>query len=524
MATELPRFDPPSVPGFEVLKGLAASSRSVVQLARDAAGRRVALKILRLPDGIRQETWRATWEKLGPLTQETAGLMPVWERGFACQNAWFYSMPAADDAGEEAAGNATLYTPFSLRLRLKVAGPMATEEVRRLGLTLAPGLERLHSAGLVHCDVKPSNVFFHEGRPKLADYDLVAVEGEAARPLGTEGFFPPGETASAAADVYALGKTLYEAWTGLDRLEFPSLPPGLAGGAEWRLGQKLNQLLLRTCSPQAGERFRTAADFRNELQGLDGRSGDPRPNPFRPVLVGAAAVGALVAGLVWFRPPSRPENDAELSQTLAESPTAPRFHPLDLRPWTNALLDQTWQYGSYGIRPDGTVLPNHLGALPVGRHVLGGIEFEVSGVIQLSSSRFARDPRHGFSEAVTNLPFGRLVSKLHFLHACTFRGGAKEVIGRYRITLEDGSVHEHPMVFGGNLADWWQVRGAQQVSNAPVVIWRGTNSVAAQHFNSDAVLYGDSWSNPKPAVPVKSLDILSAMGPAGPVVIGISGE
>ena len=68
-------------------------------------------------------------------------------------------MPAADDAGEEAAGNATLYTQFSLRLRLKVAGPIASEEVCRLGLTLAAGLERLHSASLVHQDVKPSNVF-----------------------------------------------------------------------------------------------------------------------------------------------------------------------------------------------------------------------------------------------------------------------------------------------------------------------------------------------------------------------------
>lgn len=74
---------------------------------------------------------------------------------------------------------------------------MATEEVRRLGLTLAAGSERLRSAGLVHCDVKPSNLLFHEGRPKLADYDLVAAGHEGDRPLGTEGFFPPDETASA---------------------------------------------------------------------------------------------------------------------------------------------------------------------------------------------------------------------------------------------------------------------------------------------------------------------------------------
>ena len=61
----------------------------------------------------------------------------------------------------------------------KLGKPQPIDEVLRLGLALAPALERLHQEGVLHRDIKPSNIgFSHDGVPKLLDFGLASFFDE----------------------------------------------------------------------------------------------------------------------------------------------------------------------------------------------------------------------------------------------------------------------------------------------------------------------------------------------------------
>src|ERR1043166_9189266 len=115
------------------------------------------------------------------------------------------------------------YVPRTLAGDLTRRGKIPCGECVQITLCLRATLQKIHDAGLVHRDIKPSNIIFVDGAPKLADIGLVARTEDARSYVGTEGFMPPEGPGSAKADIFSLGKVLYELATGRDRLRFPEL-------------------------------------------------------------------------------------------------------------------------------------------------------------------------------------------------------------------------------------------------------------------------------------------------------------
>ena len=253
--------------GYEVLRILSEGGGGVVALARKIPGELVALKLLRLAPDANPEEALTRHEKLRLLTV-APGLLHITACGLASDRLWLWEeLELADslDGGPATVGDD--YQPATLRAELIERGPFSTEAAVAMGLTLCAAVETLHAHGLVHRDVKPGTLLRVGGKVALGDYGLTAPPGTPFDFKGTEGFVPSEGTADAAADLFALGKTLYELWTGCDRLEFPTIPKPVLESPEWmKNGAALNEFLLRACSPQSSQRFRTAVEFAEGLQ------------------------------------------------------------------------------------------------------------------------------------------------------------------------------------------------------------------------------------------------------------------
>ena len=104
---------------------------------------------------------------------------------------------------------------------------LSDREVAEIGIETARSLDHAHSRGVVHRDVKPSNLIRSDetGQTKLMDFGVARLAGVeeltvAGDVLGTLTYMAPeqseGDDAGPGADVYSLGLTLFEAWTGLN--------------------------------------------------------------------------------------------------------------------------------------------------------------------------------------------------------------------------------------------------------------------------------------------------------------------
>ncbi|HYL33871.1 MAG TPA: protein kinase [Stellaceae bacterium] len=188
-----------------------------------------------------------------------------------------------------------LYEGELLETRLARPPALGLEEGRTIAIKLAQGAAALHRAGIIHRDIKPDNVILEAGGTlKLIDLGVVRIPGLEDFPPsdipGTIAYMAPemfsGEAGDAATDIYALGVTLFRAFTG----EFPygnadaTSPPRRDRPKELTalrpdLPAWLQAALTRAIARDPAERFRDMSEFAGEMEAGPARLVTPARRP-----------------------------------------------------------------------------------------------------------------------------------------------------------------------------------------------------------------------------------------------------
>jgi WD40 repeat protein len=218
------------------------------------------------------------------------------------------------------------YIPKTLKREVYERGRLPFQECLELALSLTQAVGHLHKHGLLHRDIKPSNIIFVNGVPKLADIGLVAEVGATLSFVGTEGFIPPEGPGTAQADLYGLGKVLYEITTAKDRQAFPEPPSDLGALAHQEGFLELNEVIFKACAADPRKRYRTAEEMHDDLVLVQSgrsvrrlRAAEKRLAVATRIGAAACVLGALIAAGYFYQ-----QRQAEAFKRLAAEETSQR--------------------------------------------------------------------------------------------------------------------------------------------------------------------------------------------------------
>jgi WD40 repeat protein/serine/threonine protein kinase len=310
---------------YEIIRELARGGMGVVFQARQMSlNRPVALKMI-LAGQLANETdvKRFYTEAEAAANLDHPGIVPIYEVG-QHEGQHYFSMGLVEGQ--------------SLSQRL-TQGPLPGREAAELMVKVAEAIDYAHQHGVIHRDLKPANVLLDKhGNPRVTDFGLAKkIQGDSGltgsgQIMGTPSYMPPeqaggkrGEVGS-AADVYALGATLYALVTGrppfqaatpMDTvIQVISDDPVLPRRLNASIPRDLETICLKCLQKEPGKRYTSAWALAEDLRRY--LNGEPiRARPIgaserawkwvkrRPVVSGLAAfstatVLSLIVGGIWF--------------------------------------------------------------------------------------------------------------------------------------------------------------------------------------------------------------------------------
>lgn len=194
---------------WQPLRQIGAGGMGIVYEAVDTTGRRAALKVIS-PAYAADPTFRARFKREIEISQKVAGVRTG-------------SVLDADPNGDPPWLASEYIDGPTLGEAIDSSGPLKGDALRAFAVTTAQALAEIHEVGVIHRDLKPTNVILTASTPKVIDFGIAAAAEATSltgtgMSLGSAGWMSPeqvrGETITTASDVFAWAATVAYAATG----------------------------------------------------------------------------------------------------------------------------------------------------------------------------------------------------------------------------------------------------------------------------------------------------------------------
>lgn len=253
--------------GLKLLAHCGCGAFGDVWYCQDISGRKMAVKIVpkkKLGDSWSRELKGViNYRRITENSPELLQLFHVEED----EEHFFYTMEPADSVSEQE------YRPDTLAARLN-RGPLPQDEVFGVLSAIFAGIRTIHDAGFAHRDIKPDNILFVKGVPKLGDIGLISsLTATTTHLAGTIEFLPPevrtaegsdssNRKSTQKNDLYAFGKVIYCAVTGQEPQAWPTIPKELPLTLHFKLFLRLS---LRLCDKDPARRINSIGELEKDL-------------------------------------------------------------------------------------------------------------------------------------------------------------------------------------------------------------------------------------------------------------------
>ena len=340
---------------YEILREIARGGMGVVFQARQVSlNRTVALKMIlagQLADDTDVKRFYTEAEAAANL--DHPGIVPIFEVG-QHEGQHYFSMGFVEGQ--------------SLSQRL-AEGPLPSREAAELIRRVSEAIEYAHQHGVIHRDLKPANILLDQnGNPRVTDFGLAKkVQGDSGltgsgQIMGTPSYMPPEQAGGKrgevgpAADVYALGATLYALLTGrppfqaatamdtvIQVISDEPVPPRRLNAS---IPRDLETICLKCLEKEPARRYRSAAALGEDLRRVPARRADRRPagrlgRASPQVGARKPAAAALLASLVVGSAPAT-SLAIRASPKAAEALGPVRAVPTNKPRWQNRRPRRLW--------------------------------------------------------------------------------------------------------------------------------------------------------------------------------------